>query len=314
MLVRDTTTIKVADFGICRIDGGDANDATQQTQIGNVLGTPHYMSPEQVIGREGRLALRPLLRRRRALPAAHRPPALRGRHADQRRLQDHQDRAAVARQAARRTCRCRCGASIERALRKQPDKRFQTGEEFAQALIGVARELTKARRQEGHARGGIPLGVRWALIMAALVAITMTLTATVLYKQQYAAMMDQVEGLRRIARQVHGHAECRAAAVRGLGGDGRLRPGNARSPAEISITSRSSITRASCARATWRRGSTQKYVAPRCDAGAVEGSAASPCQSHRMRRRPAGARLRRPGAVPGQDDRPTCTSASTRRR
>ncbi len=52
--------------------------------------------------REGRLALRPLLGGCRALPAPHRPPAVRGRHADQRRLQDHQDRSAVARQGARR--------------------------------------------------------------------------------------------------------------------------------------------------------------------------------------------------------------------
>ncbi len=50
MRVPDSNTIKVADFGICRIDGSEATDATQQTQIGNVLGTPHYMSPEQVIG------------------------------------------------------------------------------------------------------------------------------------------------------------------------------------------------------------------------------------------------------------------------
>jgi methyl-accepting chemotaxis protein len=35
--------------------------------------------------------------------------------------------------------------------------------------------------------------VRWAATMAAVVAITMTLTATVLYKQQYGAMMDQVK-------------------------------------------------------------------------------------------------------------------------
>ncbi len=47
MLVRDTNTVKVADFGICRIDD---SDATQATQVGNVLGTPHYMSPEQVVG------------------------------------------------------------------------------------------------------------------------------------------------------------------------------------------------------------------------------------------------------------------------
>jgi serine/threonine-protein kinase len=47
MRVLDSNTIKVADFGICRIDGSEAGDVTQQTQIGNVLGTPHYMSPSK---------------------------------------------------------------------------------------------------------------------------------------------------------------------------------------------------------------------------------------------------------------------------
>jgi serine/threonine-protein kinase len=80
---------------------------------------------------------------------------------------------------------------VERSLKKQPDKRFQTGEEFAQALIGVARELAEEESKKGTGRG-IPLSVRWALMMAALVAVTMTLTATVLYQRQYQAMMDQV--------------------------------------------------------------------------------------------------------------------------
>jgi HAMP domain-containing protein len=82
---------------------------------------------------------------------------------------------------------------VDRSLKKQPDRRFQTGEEFAQALIGVARELTEEESKKGSGRG-IPLSVRWALMMAALVAVTMTLTATVLYQRQYQAMMDQVEG------------------------------------------------------------------------------------------------------------------------
>ena len=81
---------------------------------------------------------------------------------------------------------------IDRALKKQPDKRYQTGEEFAQALIGVARELTDDERKKGSGRG-ISLSVRWALMMAALVAVTMTLTAAVLYQRQYTAMLDQVK-------------------------------------------------------------------------------------------------------------------------
>ncbi len=78
-------------------------------------------------------------------------------------------------------------------MKKQPDKRFQSGEEFAQALQSASpASSTRKAEKKGSARG-IPMAVRWALTMAAVVAITMTMTATVLYKQQYAAMMDQVK-------------------------------------------------------------------------------------------------------------------------
>ena len=190
MRLTDTNTIKVADFGICRIDDSEAGDATQ-TQIGNVLGTPHYMSPEQVVGEKvdsrsdlfsAGVVLYQLLTGHlpfegdTLISVAYKitktdPPSLDKVRADLplslRRI-------------------------IERALKKQPDKRFQSGEEFAQALIGVARELADDGQKQGRARG-IPMAVRWALTMAAVVAVTMTLTATILYKQQYAAMMDQVK-------------------------------------------------------------------------------------------------------------------------
>jgi eukaryotic-like serine/threonine-protein kinase len=189
MLVRDSTAIKVADFGICRIDGSDAGDATQQTQVGNVLGTPHYMSPEQVLGEKvdsrsdlfsAGVVLYQLLTGHvpfqgdTLISVAYKITKAEAPSLD--RL--HPELPLSLRRV------------IERALRKQPEKRFQTGEEFAQALIGVARELNEVK---STGRRGVSLGIRWALTMAALVAITMTITATVLYKQQYAAMLDQAK-------------------------------------------------------------------------------------------------------------------------
>jgi len=190
MRLTDTNTIKVADFGICRIDGSDTADATQQTQIGNVLGTPHYLSPEQVVGEKvdsrsdlfsAGVVLYQLLTGHlpfegdTLISVAYKitktdPPSL---------------------DKVRGDLPLSLRRIIERALKKQPEKRFQSGEEFAQALVGVARELAEEGQKQG--RRGIPLAVRWAATMAAVVAVTMTLTATVLYKQQYAAMMDQVK-------------------------------------------------------------------------------------------------------------------------
>jgi serine/threonine-protein kinase len=190
MRLTSSNTIKVADFGICRIDGSESGDATQQTQVGNVLGTPHYMSPEQVIGEKvdsrsdlfsAGVVLYQLL-------TGHLPfegdtlisVAYKITKTDPPSLDKVRGDLPLS---LRRV--------IERALKKQPDKRFQTGEEFAQALVAVQSEL--AAETEKKSRKGIPLALRWALTMAGVVAITMTLTATVLYKQQYAAMMDQVK-------------------------------------------------------------------------------------------------------------------------
>ena len=46
MLLSDGHTVKVADFGIAHMDDG----GLQRTQVGDVLGTPQYMSPEQTRG------------------------------------------------------------------------------------------------------------------------------------------------------------------------------------------------------------------------------------------------------------------------
>lgn len=47
LLIRGGETVKLTDFGIARVQGGDA---LQHTEVGMVMGTPQYMSPEQVAG------------------------------------------------------------------------------------------------------------------------------------------------------------------------------------------------------------------------------------------------------------------------
>ena len=44
--------VKITDFGIAKIIGGDATDQSHKTRMGVQLGTPSYMSPEQFLGEE----------------------------------------------------------------------------------------------------------------------------------------------------------------------------------------------------------------------------------------------------------------------
>ena len=228
MMSEDRNAIKVTDFGICRIDGRDATELTQDTQLGNVLGTPNYMSPEQVAGekvdsRSDLFSVGVVLYQ---LVTGQLPFEGDTLISVAYKITKTE---APSLDKLRRDVPLSLRRAIERALKKQPEKRFQTGEEFAQALIGVARELAEEEQRRG-AKRGLSLGVRWALMMAALVAITMTRRRDGALQAAVRGDDGPGQGLRRVARQVHGDAERGAAPVGGLGGDGRVRAGDARPP------------------------------------------------------------------------------------
>ena len=187
MRLKDGNTIKVTDFGIARIDGGED---TQHTRVGTVLGTPQYMSPEQAMGEkvDGRsdlfsvgVVLYQLLAGQAPFEAtsivtlAHRIAKV--------------DPTPIEKQ--RRDTPPALRRVIERCLKKQPDKRFQTGRELATALARFIREINDDADSQGRPRI-VPLRVKWTIMMAVVVAATMALTATIVIQRQYAAMMGQM--------------------------------------------------------------------------------------------------------------------------
>jgi HAMP domain-containing protein len=187
MRVQGTQTIKVTDFGIAHME---STAGEQRTRVGDILGTPQYMSPEQVRGDklDGRsdlfssgillyqmltgqcpfpgdnlVALAVKITKEEPVPIERLRPDL---PASMRRI-------------------------VERSLAKAPDRRFQTGEELADALGRVLVEVDEAERTRNSARI-VPLRVKWAAMMALIVAVVMAVTATIVTQRQYAAMVEQM--------------------------------------------------------------------------------------------------------------------------
>ena len=127
----ESDTLKLADFGIARLTD------SSKTKTGMVLGTPSYMSPEQLGGKKiegrsdlfslavslyqmlcGKLPFEGESMAQLMFKIANEPPT------DIRTVNPQVPEGLVA--------------FLDRALAKDPDQRFQTGEEFAGALRAAA--------------------------------------------------------------------------------------------------------------------------------------------------------------------------------
>ena len=134
MLIKDGS-IRVADFGIARIT------ASSKTATGTVMGTPSYMSPEQVAGKkvDGRSDLFSLSVALFELVTGEKPfkggEGL-GTLLFQIANDPHPDVSAV-----KAGLPASLKAVLDKGLAKNPDLRFQRGSEMAAALRGVISEL-----------------------------------------------------------------------------------------------------------------------------------------------------------------------------
>jgi eukaryotic-like serine/threonine-protein kinase len=186
MLLQTDNSIKVADFGIAHMDSND----DERTQVGSVMGTPQYMSPEQTRGDkvDGRSDLFSAGIVMYQMLAGKRPfrgdslVAVATNIANAEPVPLNQARPDVP-PSLRRV--------IDRCLAKQPAQRYQSGKELAEALVKELVALDQAAAEKDKPRM-VPLRVKWAATMALIVAVVMGLTSAVINQRQYAAMMGQV--------------------------------------------------------------------------------------------------------------------------
>ncbi len=136
---------KITDFGIARIEDPSA---TQQTQAGEILGTPVYMSPEQVMGRpvDGRSDLYSLGVILYELSTQKRP--FRGNSIAAIFRAITQDTPAAPATTDPSISR-KLSDLVMKSLNKRPDKRLQTGKAMAEALKACLVETKPRAKHHG---------------------------------------------------------------------------------------------------------------------------------------------------------------------
>lgn len=185
LLSADGRTAKLLDFGVARL-AEEANLA--RTQVGQLVGTPRYMSPEQALGvstdhRSDLFSFGSVLYEM----VAGRPAF------------DAAGLASIAIQIAQTevvplqticpACPPGLRQIIEKLLAKKPDNRFPDAEQVGAA---IRRELSALTSEDVVGRRGFPL--RWKLPLALLLV-----TATTLGVSIYGALSLHDEALERMA-------------------------------------------------------------------------------------------------------------------
>lgn len=187
MLSPDGRTAKLLDFGIARV--GEAHPANEngemvRTQIGQVIGTPRYMSPEQAQGRplDGRsdyFSLGAIL-----YELVTGKPAFDGTSIATVALQITTQQPPPI--ATIPECPRGLRFLIEKLLAKDPERRFADGAQLVEALKREAAAIKTASQQDSVRR--LPLHLRFTLLTGAAVAAVLGISIAWVVQQQYAAM------------------------------------------------------------------------------------------------------------------------------
>ncbi len=165
--------VKLTDFGIARIEDPAMN---QQTRAGEILGTPVYMSPEQVMGQQldGRSDLYSLGVILYELAAGKRPYSGENLAAIFRAitLDTPEDPGTI-----NPSMPPALASLVMKGLNKDAAQRFQTGEEMAAAYRAFLKKLDS----DAAAREAVPKKPPYAAIISGLALIILLFSAGAFY-------------------------------------------------------------------------------------------------------------------------------------
>ncbi|WP_070151921.1 serine/threonine-protein kinase [Sphingobium phenoxybenzoativorans] len=180
-------TAKLLDFGIARIDSRDEEHAerdAQRTQVGQVMGTPRYMSPEQALGlavdaRSDLFALGSVL-----YEMLTGKPAFAGTAVATLAIQITQDKP-VAVETMVPGCPDGVLAILTSLMAKKPDERFADAGAAHRALL---REIEALTSEPETRRRGLALSVRMPLVFAGASALALVASSGIVLFRQNATM------------------------------------------------------------------------------------------------------------------------------
>jgi serine/threonine-protein kinase len=181
----DGHTIRITDFGIAHVDSPNKE---HRTRMGAVLGTPQYMSPEQVEGFpvDGRSDLFSLGVILYQLITGEKPFVSETLTSLLMKIVQEdpppiKDKSGEIPQSLRKI--------VEKLLNKKPELRFQSGKELATELRSVVHEIDEKRQHVSESKI-LPLRIKWTAVMAAVVSIAMILGSYLVYRKQVEAMIE----------------------------------------------------------------------------------------------------------------------------
>lgn len=215
LLSADGRTAKLLDFGVARIGDIDVSGTEgrlARTQVGQMIGTPRYMSPEQALGipvdqRSDLFSLGVVL-----YEMVTGKVAFPGMGLATLAIQIAQERVEpIARSAA--DCPPGLRFVIDKLLAKKPEQRFADGHAVYEALT---REIA-ATAEAAPGRRGLPLKIKLPLALVTVTAIALVASvSSILERQQRTLEHMAIVSGRSIAAFVTGNTAVLAADNAGL--------------------------------------------------------------------------------------------------